>query len=533
MATTQKPLATVLWLLAFSTISISAWGDAAPAPENLTAVAISTSQVDLSWTYPAIEVKAFKVYQSLDGISFKKVGKLKTNITAFSVLNLNPDCLYYYRIRAVTPAGKSDYSNVANTRTQPIIQGGPKVFPGAVGFGTDTPAGRGGVVLKVTNLNDSGPGSLREAVETSGPRIVVFEISGTIQLLSELDILNPNLTIAGQTAPSPGITLRAAEFNINTHDVLLQHIRIRVGDELPAGTDPDSLDGLSSNGSYEGGAGSYNVVMDHVSVSWGIDENTGGWGENIHDITFGHCIISEALYHSLHSKGAHSMGMLMAPNALNVSILNNLFVHNADRNPLISVGGSVVIANNVFYNWMGGRATGIGNAVPDYPALYPTLVSVVQNVYIGGPDTTTSTNAISTTTNLNPGSMIYYSGNSLENVAYEFRNVAPFDPVVATPPIWIPGYTAAATDTVLGSVLLDAGARPLDRDAVDVRITNDVIQRTGAIIDSQSQVGGWPDLTVNTRTLIIPDNPGGDDDGDGYTNIEEELLIPMAQLLEN
>lgn len=511
---------------------ICGWG-LAPSPENLIAVASSTSQIDLSWTYPVIEVKAFKIYQSLDGISFKKAAKIKTYTTSFSVVNLNPDCVYYYKIRAITPGGKSDYSNIATTKTQPIVQGGPKVFPGAVGFGTDSPAGRGGAVLKVTNISDSGPGSLREAIEASGPRIVVFEISGTIQLLTELDVRNPYLTIAGQTAPSPGITLRAGEFNINTHDVLLQHIRIRVGDELPAGTDPDSLDGLSSDGSYDGGAGSYNVVMDHVSVSWGIDENSGSWGENVHDITFSHCIVSEALYHSLHSKGAHSMGMLIAPNALNVSILENLFVHNADRNPLISIGGSVVIANNVFYNWMGGRATGIGNAVPRYPALYPTLVSVVQNAYIGGPDTTAGTNAISTTTNLNHGSMIYFSGNSLENVAAEFRNVSDFDPVVTTPPIWITGFTAAPTDTLLNAVLLNAGARPLDRDLVDIRIANDVLLRTGAIIDSQSQVGGWPELAVNTRTLVIPDNPGSDDDGDGYTNIEEQLLIPMAQLLEN
>ena len=106
------------------------------------------------------------------------------------------------------------------------------VFPGAAGFGTNTPAGRGGTVYKVTNLNASGAGSLNACTDASGPRVCIFEISGTISLTSDINVTNPYLTIAGQTAPSPGITLRGAALRISASDVLVQHIRLRAGDAL-------------------------------------------------------------------------------------------------------------------------------------------------------------------------------------------------------------------------------------------------------------------------------------------------------------
>lgn len=451
-----------------------------------------------------------------------KVRKSKVTDHAVTLTGLTANTLYHFRVKS-----KDSYHNTAISADLTFQTGPPLVFPGAVGFGVDTPAGRGGAILKVTNLNDSGPGSFRDALQTTGPRIVVFEVSGEIQLLSELKIRNPYLTVAGQTAPSPGITIRAGEFNVNTHDVLIQHIRIRVGDQLPAGTDPESLDGISADG-----PGSYNVIMDHVSVSWGIDENASSWGDSVHDITFSNCIVSEALHNSVHPKGMHSMGMLITPNARNVAIVGNLLAHDADRNPLISNGASVVIANNVFYNWMGGRATNIGNPSDTIPARYPTQVSVVNNVYIGGTNTTSSTYAISAGVALLPGAQIYYQNNLLENVFAEFRNQAPFDPVVPTPPIMMSNYTPLTTADVESSVLAHSGSRPMDRDDPDHRVVNDVLLRTGQIIDSQSQVGGWPPLPVNLRALTIPANPNGDDDGDGYTNLEEQLLFPMAQALE-
>ncbi|WP_283657942.1 hypothetical protein [Paenibacillus sp. RC343] len=138
------------------------------------------------------------------------------------------------------------------------------VFPGAVGYGTDTPAGRGGKVIKVTNLNNDGPGSFRAALETKGPRIIVFEVGGVINLEKErLELREPYVTIAGQTAPSPGITFIRGGLQIRTHDVLMQHVRFRMGNgdsTKGAGFEPD----VSTYG-----ASAYNIVIDHCSFSWG------------------------------------------------------------------------------------------------------------------------------------------------------------------------------------------------------------------------------------------------------------------------
>jgi len=177
------------------------------------------------------------------------------------------------------------------------------IIPGGIGFGMETPAGsgpdrEGGAIIHVTTLAEDGPGSLREALNTKGPRIVVFDVSGNIKLRSEIDIDEPYLAIAGQTAPSPGIALVGAGIAITTHDVLVQHIRIRVGDNRN-GPDPQSRDVLTINDWPDEENDVYNAVIDHVSVSWAIYENMSTWGR-VHDITITNSILSEALWHSIH-----------------------------------------------------------------------------------------------------------------------------------------------------------------------------------------------------------------------------------------
>jgi hypothetical protein len=453
-----------------------------------------------------------------------------TLVTSHSVsLNsLKNATQYHYRVTSKNSAGTSTTSGDYTFTTGSDLYPGPaKAFPRAVGFGISTPGGRGGAILVVTNLNDSGSGSLREAVQATGKRTVIFEVSGTIQLQNELKIRNPYLTIAGQTAPSPGITLRGAELNVNTHDVIIQHIRVRVGDIQPTGIDIGGVDTVSTDG-----PGSVNVVIDHVSMSWSIDENASSWYDGLHDVTFSNCIISEGLYASIHPKGPHSMGFLVVPNGRNFAVLNNLVAHNGDRNPLLSTGSSVVVSNNLFYNWMGGRATNIGNVTSSITIKYPTLVTLTGNSYIGGLDTPSSTYAISDNTSLNTGSQVYQSDNRLEKVGGLYRNNASFNPLVGSAPISISGFSPIASSSVESVVLANAGARPTDRDAVDVRIVNSVKARNGRIINSQADVGGWPALTANYRKITIPSNPNGDDDGDGYTNFEEQVLFPMADQVE-
>ena len=183
------------------------------------------------------------------------------------------------------------------------VQTGLPVFPGAEGFGTRTVAGRGGKVIEVTSLEDDGLGTLRAAVNHPLARIIVFRIAGTIELKSELQIKHPFVTIAGQTAPGGGICIKDAGITIITHDVLLQHIRVRPGNKGPV--DADINDAVSILGPHAGTDGAYNVVLDHISASWSEDETVSTW-YGAHDITISWSIISEALNRSRHHSETRS-----------------------------------------------------------------------------------------------------------------------------------------------------------------------------------------------------------------------------------
>jgi hypothetical protein len=391
------------------------------------------------------------------------------------------------------------------------------VFPGAEGFGVCTPAGRGGRVLRVTTLADGGPGSLRAAVEAAGSRTVIFEISGTIVLSSWIRVRQPYLTIAGQTAPPPGITLRGAGLDIETHDVLVRHLRLRPGD--------DTLGAAASNRDAVQvvGAGAYNVVLDHVSASWAVDENASTY-YGPRDITISNSIISEGLSHSLHPEGEHSKGLLVGGGTQDLSVVRSLLAHNVDRNPYVKGGTRVLFANNVVYDWASSRAT----YFDDSDGEGTQHGTVVGNAYLAGPATETG-QPIRIYGRVTPRSRFYVADNSLN------RAPPPADPwslvrndmgqgvQASSPPVVVPGLTILPVGQVEEWVLANAGAWPVERDAVDARVVADVRAGTGAIIDSPAQVGGWPELAVTSRALAVPAEPAGDDDGDGYTNLEEWL----------
>ena len=178
-----------------------------------------------------------------------------------------------------------------------LAAGGPAAaselpaFPGAEGYGAGTPGGRGGKVLLVTNLNDSGPGSLRAACATAGPRIIVFRVSGMIDLAKAIQVTEPFVTIAGQSAPGEGICLRGNTFDVATHDAVVRFLRNRAGDQ--AGKELDAMNV---------GHGSRRVVMDHCSANWSVDECLSLSGD-VQDVTVSWCVIGEALNHSIHHKG--------------------------------------------------------------------------------------------------------------------------------------------------------------------------------------------------------------------------------------
>jgi hypothetical protein len=406
------------------------------------------------------------------------------------------------------------------------------VIPGGEGFGMETPAGSGpdrsgGAILHVTTLADSGPGSLREAVEASGPRIVVFDVSGYIELQSEIAVTHPYLTLAGQTAPSPGVTLKNTGLMIMTHDVLIQHIRIRVGD-APDGPDPVSRDGLVIINPVGTAGEVYNVVVDHISSSWAVDENVSTWEAGVHDITVANSIISEGLWDSIHPLGPHSMGFLVGNGTHNLSVIGNLFAHNDDRNMRVLGDTDTLFLNNVIYNW---RATG---SAADYGSdSGPYNATLVGNEYIKGPDTLPEGSSLPITigsTTVTAGTQVYIDDNVAVEATSDPWSVVKnesTDAIKATvAPVWIPGLTALSGSEVRDWVLANAGARRADGEAVDERIVQDVNNGTGGIIDSQNDVGGWPPLAQNVRGengVPLLNIPPGNIQPSGYTDIEEWL----------
>jgi len=500
----------------------------APAPV-LNSVDVSGTDFVLNWSQPSSTYGApdggYDVF--IDGVDQNNHG----SGTSFTVTGL-PAGTHSFLVEArftevsefphsAELSATSTTSSDSSATNSPPYTGGPlPVFPGAQGFGTETAAGRGGKIIKVTNLNDSGTGSLRAAVEASGARIVVFETSGTITLSKDLNINNPYITIAGQSAPSPGITLRRAGLIIRTHDVLVQHLRIRVGDD-PNGPDPSTRDAIDFNG-YSDEV--YNAVVDHISASWAIDE-IGSTYRNVHDVTISNSILSEPLNDSLHSKGLHGYGFIIGDNTRKVGLVGNLLAHNQQRNPAVKGGNSAAIVNNVMYN--GGFNPWI-YVINDY-GNGPSLVSAVGNVFIDGADTPGNAKVIRVYNNCASGTSIYMSDNRASGTMLSYDTS--FNPAVSTPPVWDPSISVKSSGTVESSVLAHSGARPQDRDAVDERVVSEVQSRSGYIIDTPGQVGGWPNLARNTRTFPTPANPNGDDDGDGYTNIEE-VLQQMAASLE-
>ena len=415
------------------------------------------------------------------------------------------------------------------------------VIPGASGFGIDTPAGRGGTVYKVTNLNASGSGSLKACVDGSTPRVCVFEVSGVIKLTEDLMVRNGKLTIAGQTAPAPGIMIRGAALKISANDVLVQHIRVRAGDDT-VGPNPDNRDSLKIEGTDD--SPRKNIVIDHCTFSWAIDENASIWGA--HDgITFSNNIFSEALNESLHmskdgtAREPHGYGVLLGTSASGgrVTMVGNLLAHQSARNPLAR-SRQLVFVNNLVYD----RGDMDYDGQTEYSRT--TTSSLVSNLFLKGPSYNRTTRPIylrtAGTYSLVYGSRVYVhdnladAGSSISDlVSLTGGDVISGLLQTSSAPVWNSGMTvtANANNGVYDHVLKYAGARPADRDSVDRRVVASVRSRTGGIINCvaangssrcNKNAGGWPSYTKNTRQLTLPSNPNSVA-SNGYTNLENWL----------
>jgi hypothetical protein len=405
---------------------------------------------------------------------------------------------------------------LAAARAQAQTAAEKPAFPGAQGWAAQTPGGRGGKLLRVTTLKANGPGSLGEALNTPGPRIVVFEVGGVIDLgRSEINIREPYLTVAGQTAPSPGITLIRGGIDISTHDVVLRHIRIRPGEA-----------GVQKNGHWDVDAlstltGARDVIVDHCSLTWATDENLSAsgarfigdtpdaWREAVsHRITFSNNLIAEGLANATHAKGEHSKGSLIHDNVSDILIIGNLYAHNYERSALFKGGARGLMVNNLIYN-PGPRAVHYNLIREEWGdhARETGQLGLIGNVLRAGPSTPDDV-------------ALFMLGGSGDIDLYLHDNIAvdrlgkPLPELgryTTTPAKWnlrknapaLPyGVKPLLADQVQDAVLEDVGARPWDRDGTDARIIADTAEGRGRIIDSETEVGGYPAEGATFRAFV-------------------------------
>ncbi|WBL24664.1 pectate lyase family protein [Zunongwangia sp. HGR-M22] len=449
-------------------------------------------------------------------------------------------------------------------------------FPGAEGGGSFTPGGRGGKVFVVTSLADSGAGTLREACEAGGARTIVFNVAGIIQLEKPISIRAPYVTIAGQTAPGDGVCIAGETFAIDTHDVIIRHMRFRRG-----ATDVTRRDDAL------GGSPMGNIMIDHVSASWGLDENMSLYRNMFKanknsdreklptsNLTIQNSISSEGLDTYNHAFGSTIGG-------LNSTFVRNLWANNISRNPSIGMYGSFNFVNNVLFNWWnrsidGGDYRSQFNIINNYfkpgpitpkdqPISYRILkpesgyldpktygrAYVAGNVVEGNPDVTQDN---------------WNGGVQLEDISEDEKNDR-FEYIKQDKMFSMQNVEMMAAEEAYDFVLDNAGATLPKRDAVDERVIKMV--RTGeinapdgletkigtefinrrlpadsykkGIITRPEQVGGYPEYKGKPYTDSdsdgIPDawekkfglNPNdasdavGDINGDGYTNIEKYI----------
>jgi hypothetical protein len=379
-------------------------------------------------------------------------------------------------------------------------------FPGAVGWAAHTPGGRGGQVIRVTTLAAKGPGSFLEALETKGPRVIVFEVGGVIDLHGEeIEIDEPYLTIAGQTAPAPGITLIRAGVNIRAHDVIIQHIRVRTGTagmSKRTGWEPDAMGTVG---------GAYNVIVDHCSMTWSIDENLSASGKRFvganpdewrqhtsHAITFSNNLLAEGLANATHAKGEHSKGSLIHDNVTDILIIGNLYAHDAERNPLFKGGVHGSIVNNLIYD-PGQRAVHYNLIAAEWGE-HPYQVgkiALMGNVMRAGPSTPSDValfmlgGAGDVELYMKDNIAVDRLGRPLPMLGRYTTSPAKIIEVKA-PPTLPEGLKVLPAVEVENSVIANAGARPWDRDEHDWRVIADTIEGRGRIIDSEQDVGGYP-----------------------------------------
>ena len=539
------------------------------APEGLSVHTAKTTSLTFQWK-PVSDAASYAWQLFKDGSKLENGTVAQRNVT---IDELTPDTAYRFGVAAVRADGQT--SEVAwvdartaeettdpgttdpgttdpgtNPGTTPTVayeeflipsveeDGIARAFPGAEGGGMYATGGRGGSVYHVTNLNNTGEGSLRYGIESAGrPLTIVFDVAGVIELGSMINIKKGDLTIAGQTAPGDGICLKNYTFRISASNVIVRFIRCRMGDEKK--TEDDAIQILNRDTPYE------NIVIDHCSVSWCTDECASFYG--MKNFTFSWNFVTESLRNSVHGKGSHGYGGIWGGE--NASYHHNLLAHHDSRNPRLdhdyvsTQKGPLHVFNNVVYNWSGNTCYG-GESSSKNGSDYRKY-NFVNNYYKPGPATpsnhiwflepTTSCSNCGGTIlpghfymdgNVMYGKSDYTANNWSTSAVHASQSV--IDKIKESTPYHTDEYQSLHTaEAAFTAVLAYAGASHV-RDAIDTRIAKEAkdgnYTYTGSngskngLIDSQTDVGGWPAYEATKDEL----EAAKDTDGDGIPNAVED-----------
>ncbi|POY39484.1 pectate lyase [Flavobacterium alvei] len=488
-----------------------------PKPENADEHVVMDNKMLLTWQ-SAKDAMSHQIYFGTDknavANATEKSSEFKGKLTSnqFELGKLYSGTKYYWRVDELDAKGIVTLGTVWSFKPAQLA------FPGAEGYGRFAVGGRGGKVVEVTNLNDSGQGSLRDAVDQPiGPRTIVFNVSGNIKLASRLVVNQPYITIAGQTAPGEGITISRAPVGLTGNDGVIRFLKVRIG----GGT---TFDGM-------GLTGANHSIIDHCSISWTIDESFSSRGS--HNITLQRTLISEALNIAGHDKyPAGKMHGYAATIGGDVgSFHHNLLAHNEGRNWSIGgglngdgfYGGRVDIRNNVVYNW-GHRATDGG----------ASEVNFVNNFYKPGVSTKIFVALNAQIEGVGKGKQQYYfDGNVMPGYFNEknqdkgrkftLSNKATADYDVFLPkPFFESFVTNQTAEAAYKDVLSDVGANQPFFDKHDKRIVDETLKGTftykgsksglGGLIDNEADAGGFPNFANETRPT------DWDTDHDGLPN---------------
>lgn len=523
----------------------------------------SADGATLAWTAVAGAVNY--AYELFEGDASTPLRSEETTETSVVFTGLAANTAYRFRVMALADGEGIDSTwseEVAFTTDRAAVDPGVdlglplanendgvlRAFPGAEGGGMYVTGGRGGKVYHVTNLNDSGAGSLREALLASGKRIVVFDVAGTIELTSDLRIKNGNLTIAGQTAPGGGICVSGGTIVVDADNVIIRYMRFRLGDLNKGGNLSDGSDTIW--GRYH-----KDIILDHCSMSWSIDECASFYANQ--NFTMQWCLLTESLRISAHAKGTHGYGGIWG--GRNASFHHNMLANHDSRNAridhpgvygnyLATHRGNVDYRNNVIYNW-GDNSTyggedGSFNIVNNYykpgPASKERRYFVDAYWYNSSSSVGSAYPRLYMAGNYHAGS--YASAINADNWAGVYYHPQGNDPSTTagrlSAPLAIKAgdatlcHTTTHTAAAAFEAVVNWAGASLSRDAVDLRAATDA--RTGkatfpdggngskgGLIDSQAAVGGWPSLTA---TDVQKRRAATDTDGDGIPDYYEELL---------